>query len=57
MIVNANSIVQHAKQVKNGTMKHFNVNIIIYAKKIIGGILAHVFVRMISIQKVLQILH
>ena len=49
MIVNANSIVQHANQVKNGTMKHFNVNIIIYAKKIIGGILAHVFVRMISI--------
>ena len=45
MILNASSIVQH------GIMKHVNVNvkIIISAKKITVGIMAHVTVRMISI--------
>ena len=43
--VNANLIVQHVIQIKNGIIKHVNVNvkIIISAKKIIVGILAHVF--------------
>ena len=48
---NANSIVQHVIQIKNGIIKHVNVNvkIIVRAKKIIVGILAHVFVRIASI--------
>ena len=49
VIVNANSIIQHAIQIRNGIIKHVNVNvkIIVYAKKIIlVGILLHVFVRM-----------
>ena len=47
MIVNANSIVQHVIQIKNGIIKHVNVNvkIIVSAKEIIVGILAHVLVR------------
>ena len=38
-------------QIKNGRMKHVNVSvkIIVDAKKIIVEILAHVFVRMVSI--------
>ena len=42
--VNANLIVQHVIQIKNGIIKHVNVNvkIIISAKRIIVGILAHV---------------
>ena len=49
VIVNANSVVQHAIQNKNGIIKHFNVNIkiIVCAKKIIVGILAHVLVRIV----------
>ena len=44
--VNANLI-----QIKNGIIKHVNVNvkIIISAKNIIVGILVHVFVRIVSI--------
>ena len=36
-------------QIKTGTMKHANgsVKIIVHAKKIIVGILVHVFVRMV----------
>ena len=51
VIVNAISIVQHVIQIKNRIMKHVNVNvkIIINTKKIIVGILAHVFVRIESI--------
>ena len=51
MILNANAIVQHVIKIKNGITKHVNVSvkIIIHAKKIIVGILAHVFMRMISI--------
>ena len=47
MILNANSKVQHVIQIKNGIIKHVNVNvkIIVSAKEIIAGILAHVFVR------------
>ena len=50
-IANANSIVQYVIQTKNGIMSHVNVSvkIIVHAKKIIVGILAHVFVRMRSI--------
>ena len=50
-IVNANSIVQHAIENKDGIRKHvdMNVKIIINVKKILVGILAHVFVRIISI--------
>ena len=46
VIVNANSIVQHVIQVKNGIMKHVNVNVKInvHARKIIAVILGHVFV-------------
>ena len=58
VIVNANSIVQHVIQIINGIIKHVNVHVktIIIAKKIIAGILAHVFVRMGNIYKVLLIL-
>ena len=51
VIVNANSSVQYVIQIKNETIKHTNLNvkIIVSAKKIIVGILAHVFVKMVSI--------
>ena len=51
MIVKANSIAQYVIQIKNGIIKHDNVNvkIIVLAKKIIVGILAHVFVRIVNI--------
>ena len=47
MLLNTNSIVQHVIQIKNKVMKHASVNvkIIISAKKVIAGILAHVFLR------------
>ena len=50
MIVNENSIVQCVIQIKNGTIEHvnFNVKINVCAKKIIVGILAHVFVRIVK---------
>ena len=50
-ILNANLIVQHVIQIENGVMKHVivSVKIIAHTKKIIVGILEHVFVRMISI--------
>ena len=55
VIVNANSIVRHIIKIKNGIIKYVNVNvkIIISAKKIIVEILAQVFVRIVSIFKVL----
>ena len=46
--VNANSIVQLAIQFKNGITKLVNVNVKV-AKRIIVGILAHVFVRKASV--------
>ena len=51
VIVNANSIVQNVIQIKNGIKKHANKNvkIIISAKKVIVGLLAHVFVRIANI--------
>ena len=51
MIVNANSIIQNTTQIENGKLKHVNVNvkIIISVKKIIVGIPAHVFVKIVSI--------
>ena len=50
-MINANSIVQHVMEIKNGKIKYVNVNvkIIVSAKKIIVAILAHVFVRKVSI--------
>ena len=58
MIINANSIVQHVIQYKNGIIKHVNVNvqITISVKRVIVGVLAHVFLRIESISKVLLIL-
>ena len=43
MILNANSILQYLFQIKNEIIKHVNLNakIIVRAKKIIAGILAH----------------
>ena len=50
VIVNANSIVQHAIQIKNGIIKEVNVNVkVISVKKIIAVILAHVFVKIANI--------
>ena len=50
VIANRNSRVQHVIQIKNGIIKHVNVNVkIISVKKIIVAILAHVFVRTVSI--------
>ena len=48
--VNANLIVQLEIQIKNEVIKLVNVNakIIVHAKKIIAGILAHVLVRIAS---------
>ena len=50
-MVYANSIVKHVIQIKNRVVKHVHANakIIISAKKIIVGILAHAFVRIASI--------
>ena len=50
-MVNANTIIHHLIQIKNGLIKHVNdnVKIILSAKKTIAGILAHVFVRISSI--------
>ena len=50
MIVDATSIVQYLIQVKNGIIKHVNVNvnIIVNVKKIVE-IQTHVFVRIVSI--------
>ena len=58
MILNANSIVQDVIQIKNGIIKHANGSAknIANAKKIISAILAHIFVKIASIKKVLMIL-
>ena len=49
--VNANSLVQHLIRIKNGIIKHVNMNlkIIVSVKKIMAVILAHVFVRIVNI--------
>ena len=51
VIKNTNSIVQHVIQNKNGIIKHVKI---ISVKNILG-ILAHVFVIIVSIWKVLLI--
>ena len=53
-IVNANWMVQHVIQIKNGIMKSFNASVknIFCVKKIVE-IQAHVFVKIGDIQKVL----
>ena len=58
VMVKANSIVQHVIQIKNGIIKHVNMNvkIIVSSKKVIAGIPASVFVRIVSIKKLLLIL-
>ena len=50
-VVNGNSIVQHVVQIKNGIIKHVNVNVKanIRAEKIIVGILAPVFMSIVSV--------
>ena len=50
VIVNANLIVQYVIQIKYGIMKHVNVNmqIVVSAKKIKVGILAHALLRIES---------
>ena len=50
--------MQHLIRNKNRTIKHVvvNVKVIVSAKRIIVGILAHAFVRKVSILKVLLIL-
>ena len=51
MIVNANSIVPHVIQIKNGTKINVVANLenIVRAKKIIFGILELVFIKVILI--------
>ena len=58
MIVDANSIVKHVTQIINGIKKYFNVSVkvIIDAQKIIVGILAHVFLKIVSTSKSLGII-
>ena len=55
VIVNANSIVQNIIKIKYGIIKHVNVNvkIIVHAKKIIVGILVHVFENSRYLQSIL----
>ena len=50
-VANSSSIVQHVTQIKNGIIKHVNVNVkvIASAKRFIAEILGHVSVRMVSI--------
>ena len=50
-IVNGNSIVQLVIEVENGMIKHvtLSIKIIVHAKNIIVGILAHVFLMVPSI--------
>ena len=56
-IVNGSLMLKHVIQIKNGIMEHVygSVKIIVNAKKITIEILAHAFVKMVSISKVLLI--
>ena len=56
-IVNGSLMLKHVIQIKNGIMEHVYVSlkIIVNAKKITIEILAHAFVKMVSISKVLLI--
>ena len=51
VILNANLIVQHVIQIKIGKIKHVNmrVKITVCAKKIVAGIITHVFVKILDI--------
>ena len=51
MIIKENSVVQHVNHIKNGIMINVNMSVkaVKCAEKIIARILAHVFVRIISI--------
>ena len=51
MIENANSVVKHVIWIKNEIIKDVDVNVkmIAIVKKIIAGIVGHVFVRIVSI--------
>ena len=51
VILYASLIVKHVIQIEIGVIKHVNVNVnvIAHAKKITVGILAHAFVRIVSI--------
>ena len=53
VIVNAKSIVQYVFKAKNAKHANVNVKIMISVKKITVVILAHVFVRIVSIFKML----
>ena len=50
VIVKGNLILQHVIQIKNGILKHNNVSvkIILRTEKNIIGILAHIFIRIVS---------
>ena len=50
MVANAIAVVQQAIQIKNGIIKHINVNvkIVVSTKKIIVRILAPEFVRILN---------
>ena len=54
MTINANSAVQHVIPIKTGIMINVNASVkgITRARKIIVAILEHVFVGLVSIQKV-----
>ena len=51
VIANVNSILKHVIEIKNRIIRYINVNVkfIVAAKKLIVGILAHVFERIASI--------
>ena len=50
MIVNANSIVQHVIEIKNGMINlNADVKSIMLTKKITVGSLGHIFVRIVGI--------
>ena len=51
MIINPNSMIQHMIEIKNGLMTNVNMSVknIALAKKIIAGILVHVFMSIVSI--------
>ena len=54
-IVNTNSIVQQVIEIKNGIMINVNVSVksTVHVKKVLVGILAQVFVRIVNVSKVL----
>ena len=51
MIANANSLAKYIIPIKNGIMIHASVSVksIVHAKKIIAGIIADVFMRIVAV--------